>query len=613
MRLLGISIKGFRAFAREQRMTWPENNGLYLVRGRNEAEPSLGANGAGKSTLFDAICWCLFGKTARGLYGPSIDSWGGTRGTKVSLLIELHGEPVTVARARNPNELRLLTDDSDRTVTQAELDGLLGMDYDRFLNAVLMGQFGILFPDLRPAARLELLDGILGLDGWVAASAAASDQLRSVAAQRDEAAEGVHRAQARAEALTEALTDAQDSHALWTKEHDAKVRSEAARLTERLEAAGKAQDKASALASRLTDAQDAHEHAAKLVALAGDTSGPLRDELTEIKTRLSIADDLVNKANRHATRTDQLTEGACPTCAQPLTKAGLAALKDNAQADVDTACSAYDQLDVQVRAKSRDLDAVYSVVETKVKAERRKAAEVDELQREWDRAKQALTRVRGETKVIEDKLDELRAEQPPGSHAVTQLQNRLIECADTEADAKVEHIDLCTTYGLLEYWPQGFKELRLWLVEKALEELTIHVNSSLVDLGLREWSVSFTTQREGHKQGKLEVWVRSPTSPEQVPWEAWSGAETQRLRVAIVVGIAELLRNRNPAAAFNFEVWDEPTAHLNEEGVNDLVAYFAARARDRQIWLIDHRSLDSGAFCDGITVVKDSDGAHITR
>ena len=48
------------------------NRGLLLIEGQNDDDESANSNGAGKSSLVDALCWCLFGVTARGVSGDAV-------------------------------------------------------------------------------------------------------------------------------------------------------------------------------------------------------------------------------------------------------------------------------------------------------------------------------------------------------------------------------------------------------------------------------------------------------------------------------------------------------------------------------------------------------------
>lgn len=48
------------------------DRGLLLIEGQNDDDESANSNGAGKSSIVDALCWCLFGVTARGVSGDAV-------------------------------------------------------------------------------------------------------------------------------------------------------------------------------------------------------------------------------------------------------------------------------------------------------------------------------------------------------------------------------------------------------------------------------------------------------------------------------------------------------------------------------------------------------------
>jgi DNA repair exonuclease SbcCD ATPase subunit len=216
---------------------------------------------------------------------------------------------------------------------------------------------------------------------------------------------------------------------------------------------------------------------------------------------------------------------------------------------------------------------------------------------------------------LEREESELRSTRSDHTETVASLRAEVLEYQRKHEAAELRFYDAVTNVDLAKDWPQRFKELRLWLIDEALDELSVHVNSSLIELGLAEWSIEFVVEKEtarGNIARGFDLLVRSPNSPDGVPWEGWSGGETQRLRIACAVGFANLIRSRMPSSP-EFEVWDEPTAHLNTTGVEDLVAFMAHRAEHRQIWMVDHRALDSGAFTETLTVVKDHDGSRVER
>jgi NAD(P)-dependent dehydrogenase (short-subunit alcohol dehydrogenase family) len=155
----------------------------------------------------------------------------------------------------------------------------------------------------------------------------------------------------------------------------------------------------------------------------------------------------------------------------------------------------------------------------------------------------------------------------------------------------------------LEFWVDKFRELRFVLAQDALDELAVDVNSALGRLGLPQWSISFDVERETTTKNiarGMFVYVHAPGAPKRVPFKAWCGGETQRLRVAGSVGVSNLISSRKGIRS-GIEVWDEPTAHLSEEGVLELLEFFKDRAEEegKRIWLADHRSPAFGGFLVG--------------
>ena len=61
------------------------------------------------------------------------------------------------------------------------------------------------------------------------------------------------------------------------------------------------------------------------------------------------------------------------------------------------------------------------------------------------------------------------------------------------------------------------------------------------------------------------------------------------------------------------EILDEPSQYLSVQGINDLVSVLKDRAMDthRQIFLIDHRNLDVGAFNGIYTVVRKENSVEV--
>jgi energy-coupling factor transporter ATP-binding protein EcfA2 len=142
--------------------------------------------------------------------------------------------------------------------------------------------------------------------------------------------------------------------------------------------------------------------------------------------------------------------------------------------------------------------------------------------------------------------------------------------------------------------------------------LELEVNNKLFQLGLENWKVLFAV--EGlTKGGKIKkgftVNIVTPYNMEPVHWNAWSGGESQRLRLAGALGMSDLITAKCKQQP-TFEVLDEPSSYLSEAGITSLLSILKDRARqfNKQIFLIDHRKLDTVVFDGTISVVKNHDG-----
>ena len=140
-----VELENFRSFHGKHTFTLPTDPGLYLITGKNEIEPRLGANGIGKSTLLDAIYWCLYGRTTRGLKAGDVVSWD-EKSCRVSVLLGT----TLITRTQNPNSLIV----KGIPISQEALQALLRLGPEAFTYAIMLPQFGDSFFDLPPAAKL---------------------------------------------------------------------------------------------------------------------------------------------------------------------------------------------------------------------------------------------------------------------------------------------------------------------------------------------------------------------------------------------------------------------------------------------------------------------------
>lgn len=620
IRFKQLAIQGFRSFKRDTVLSLePYPTGLYLISGENRIEPELGANGAGKSSIWDALTWVLYGKTARGLRAKAVANWDEEDLCSVCLEFERDGTEYAVTRSWNPNALSLQVEGQEPDIpSQEDLEKLIGVDYYSFLFTVLMGQFNTFFFDLSPTDKLEVFSTLLHLDDWEDLSARARALVQDTEAEAQALAVEAEGLRGRLKSLADLRDEISQKRDEWEGERGVQLRELGGQLRKakaaRAEARQASQDCAQALRKAEAESQAGRQRrsalAEELAAVQNRTDSARRTlaarerELEFLRTERARVVSLVN-------------EGVCPDCQQDVSSDHGSKLLHNYDAEIGNALpkvvkagryveevkGELTTVSRQLAALEQRLEALARIASTASAELARREAGVQHAQQRVSQAREAVRQCKRHENPHVDTLKKLSVEMTVKENELEDHQRAQRKAERNQANYK--------------YWAKGFKDLRLWLVDRALLDLEILVNSSLLQLGLNGWTVRFDVERakaDGGVTRGFSVFINAPGQDQSMPWESWSGGETQRLRIAGAIGLSSLICARLGFDS-NLEVWDEPTAHLSQNGINDLLAFFASRARDtnRQVWMVDHRSLIAGDFEDQILVVKDESGSRIVQ
>jgi DNA repair exonuclease SbcCD ATPase subunit len=212
----------------------------------------------------------------------------------------------------------------------------------------------------------------------------------------------------------------------------------------------------------------------------------------------------------------------------------------------------------------------------------------------------------------EDELAKLRKKENPFTTLIGTAKRYSKELKQ-DIEALLEQLNkLKVEQEAYAYWVVGFKRVRLFVLEEALHSLEVEVNNLLISLGLVDWKITLDVERENKTGGVTKgftVFIHSPKFDKPVKYEAWSGGEVQRLRLAGDLGLANLIMEQ--AGFINYiEIIDEPSAHMSREGIEDMIETIHQRAHDtgRQIWLVDHHTTSFTGFSGVLTAVMDQKG-----
>ncbi len=613
---IALRITNFRSFKKQQEFRFPQEPGLFFMQGLNEEEPRLGANGAGKSTVWEALCWCIYGKTSRGLKAGDVNNWEAGKGTRVEFdFIAPSGEECRLIRAWGPNSWTLaswdLTDEEDLTKSADNTFlAWLGLGFQSFLNSVMMSQSQPMFLDQDRNVQAAIFSDVMGLDQWLEFSANASKK----ASLQDATSRGLERKLANLEGELKALgkTDLRKSLEEWEVSRQQRLQAIAFDMEMTIENSYGKEELAKAIDDEQNARANYHQKRAdpELIRRLNQAQADLQDN-----QRFQAAE---RRSYEEAVKRLQIAEQdeACSACGLRMGKKDhqnhlLALSRDVAKKERSLI------QDKDVRTLQFLVTNAQEALEEAQDQELQARTELDVAVQATDKAKrdlkaenELLDSLEEKAECIEKEVNPFAAMEERGRKEVQRLQDEIEGLTNSLEESQRK-------YSICSYWVRGFKELRLKLISEALTELEIEVNSCVAALGLVGWELNFQVDREtksGSLQRGFSVLVRSPHNQLAVPWEAWSGGEAQRLRLAANMGLADLIRSRT-GTSFNLELWDEPTQGLSPQGQQDLLESLAQRAINEQrcIWIVDHHSHAFGNFAGGATIIKTPSGSRIRQ
>lgn len=615
MKLKSLALTNYGSFKERTEFKFPDEPGLYFMKGDNRVDTRLGGNGAGKSTLWNALYWLTYGKTPDGRKAGDISNWDAGKGTKVEfwyqyaedydVFVDRTWGPISWTMTLTEEQMHSTTEDLTKSDSNQYLADV-GASALVFQQCVLMAQGEPMFLDMKSEAQAALFGGVLGLDRWL-------DYSNKAAKMARDADDVCRRMEADLAKLEGKLEEARD-YGAEIAEFEATRRKRRDALNAEFDTLNAKLVKESAkLKAVRADLENKDMGLPKLVAERND----LRDQHAKLLKSLDDANDERKRLERDIKqlRATITSRDPCPTCGSR---------PDDNQRHAERLAAklaTYEKEAAELKGRVADLTSREIGVETQLHhAEAAVGARqdvLDKLDREERACLNEIDRCNRSLDGIESDLDRLAKEVNP----FRAMQEDALERARTHQAAfsrARSALDRANEkYALYSLWIRGFKEVRLQLIAEALSELEVEVNSSLAELGLDGWELRFDVDREtkgGSVQRGFAVTVMGPSNTKPVPWASWSGGEQQRLRLAANMGLANLIRTRM-GVEFPLEVWDEPTKGLSPEGVQDLLACLERRAQveQRQIWVIDHTSHQFGGFAGTATIIKEAKGSRIEQ
>lgn len=637
MKILKLQINNFLVLT--EASVNLEDRGLILIQGANNADSSANSNGAGKSSIADALCWAIYGTTARGETGDAVVNNTAKKNTRVEVVILDDMTTYRIVRHRKhktgKNAVHVFMDDGltgekDITkgtdkLTQDVIDKIIGASLDVFTGSIYAGQEKM--PDLPSmtdkmlkvlieeaaginaledaykrarenagAAKVDLTNAQSQLSNLQGMLTMRENQLQQfVQAEQDW---DVRRQQAMKDLSDSARMAIDDAKCLQTEAPQAEIdrlTNVIQQIDAKIAAVGQEQSQLQALSSAMHRAQMESASAAKHLLNTQNVAATLKQRVDQIDHKIGCP---------------------CGECGRPLTAAELATARANAEAsllkaeaEVTSAMTAADVAESAAQAAEKAHDA-FKLGMTDVSAEAAQRASCEAQRAALMQKDQQRQQVMAKAKDAIDTITKLKAETSPFAGQIANQKN-LIDNTKAEIDKLTGLVTVKQANFDLEnevvrvFSPAGVRA-------RVLDEVTPYLNAqtskylSILSDGniMAEWS-TLTMSKAGEMKEKFSIDVTSGISAQT--FKGLSGGEKRKVRVATALALQDLVATR-ATKPIDLFIGDEIDDALDASGLERLMIILEDKARERgTVMVISHNELKD-EIRNVLTVERSSSG-----
>ena len=661
MKLKKLELSNFFSFGESQTIDFDSYKNLVLVKGETADVDS--SNGAGKSSLFEAVFWCLTGRTVRGVRAGDVVRIGEKR-VSVSVDFTIKSDEVNVTRKWSPEKktVTLTVNGEEEDFHDARQGTARIFEYLSISPEILslIGFYGRkfnTFSDLSPKERAEVIDLLAQGDKWEEGRENAAAQLKEVNSKYDAAKEEVERLEREVEVVQRKiktikadLIDSKESVAESVKEKKVDLARHEKNLEESIEklkeVEGSLFDKDVKLEPIEDNIQCTEDEASNAVAKfkkdnkSRDSkydeevkeSEDLLDESKSYKNELKSSKyDITKKIEEKRSQKGKVD---CTACGQRLphppdnekiekdavkmeTKELAPIEKEISELDEDLKGLVAMLSDMKETEKERvsNLVAEERKINSKFDEQRATLAEkknkiineYNEVCSNIELCKKDVKITKGNVEVCQGEIERLE-----NSEAVSRLEIELELRQESEKSIQEgrkqkekELPALVKESKLASYWSQGFKDLRFSTFQNTINILEELLTSFAKQQGLDFDKIEVTAFKEKSSGGiRPEVNIHVIRKGERMSLDSLSEGETQRVDLACFFTFS-LLIEKSIGFPINFAVLDEPLSGLDHSGRQNVFSILSDMSQNKQMFTIDHDANFQDLFSSVIVVSKD--------
>lgn len=623
------------------------DRGLVLIEGVNKDDPSARSNGAGKSSIVDALSWCLYGKTARGVSGGDVVNKKAGKDCSVSVTLVDGSTKYCIVRERKSasvgklsvnviveekGALSVCVDQSKGTMaeTQKDIEEIIGCPYEVFVATVYAGQEAMPdIPNMTDKQLKALIESVIGVEKLSNAYQKVLDESNN--AEKDYiSAEAQLRTSESAISMTEnALNEAKSRRDNWMDSIKSRLNSEYAEFDEIKNAYKSKKEELSNLEEKKAKAEEAITNIENKLSI-----------LEKIQAKLSAEQERINELNRNlwqaetsyktaeSEREKSLYEIAnidskvgtrCSECGKVYTASDLKDALEQTRAkslklanDCVQKRSEYDSAkDTYERAVAAFKGVQEGIPDAKTlyaQREEQKAIILD-----FERNENALANLQKEMENRMNRVKELKVEMASASNPyeseIVSLESKIedLEKQKAENAQKFERcqqkIDLYKELKKV-FGKEGVRQHVLDTITPVLNDRTARYLHALSDGKLSAVWTTLSATKKGEVKENFNIKVSNSAGGNS--FASLSGGEKRKVRVACCLALQELVASRatKPIELF---VADEVDHALDDAGVERLIGVLNEKAKScKTLLVISHNPLRN--WIDNVIQVVKKDG-----
>jgi len=617
-----------------------DDRGLLLIQGENQDDPSAESNGAGKSSVVDALCWALYGTTARGVTGDAVVNKTAKKDCQVAVVMVEGDKEYRVVRYRKDSTAKNVVTISERDLTtgvgvdlskgtdketQEVINAIMGCSLDVFMAAVYAGQEKM--PDLpgmtdkmlktliEEAAGVEVLteaysvarnrynavkahvDAVVGqLSAATASKARLEASLADMVAQSF-AFEGSRRDRAKAELarvlpINAEIKTAEEALATWPARAD--LQSELDAIDTKL---------------RAHKAEEAQHN--KLVAEAA----LLDKHLAAAKSTIAMKKNSLANAEEGLARIEEQIGKPCGECGKPYCEHDLDAARQARRETI--AALKKDMVNFLTETKAliakvtdaQNAAATFKAGMTDVTAVALRQRELTNLLNSIDSTLQRIDAKKKEIEAIKERANLKLTEANPWTKAIEAKEKEIAATAEEIEALETRVEELEATAAMLAdavkvFGPAGVRAHILDTVTPYLNERTREYLGALADGNIHATWATLSKTAKGDLKEKFNIEVTNDKGAES--FAGLSGGEKRKVRLATAMALQDMVASR-ATKPIDIFIADEVDHALDESGLERLMGVLERKSRERgTVLVISHNSLAD--WCDNIITVTKKGG-----